>query len=83
MFVEEAGHGGQIVSMLRDARENINWQEVDGTEPDAVPVALSDMPPSPETHPEWDYHRWVLSMSGWEAFYGEDGQPIQSQVCHA
>ena len=80
--VEDAGHGGKIIGMLRDARENINWREIDPQEPDPSPVLMDDMPSSPDSHPEWDYHRWVLSDIGWTAWYDEHGRPVQPHVCH-
>ncbi|KAF3320116.1 Serine/threonine-protein [Carex littledalei] len=75
--VEDAGHGGKIITMLRDAGENINWREINPIEPDPEPIIGQEFPPSPDSHPEWDYHDWVLSNVAWQAWYDEHGRPVQ------
>jgi hypothetical protein len=78
--IEGHGHGAKLITMLRDARENIDWRKVQRDEPGAPPVMAAEMPPEPAEQPEWDFHRWVLSMSSWHAYFGEYGRPCLPQV---
>ena len=75
------GQEAKLVTMLRDAGENIDWRAVQPDEPDAPPVMTSEMPPEPSEQPEWDYHRWVLHMAGWHAYRDEQGRPVLPPVC--
>ena len=43
--IEDAGHEAKLVTMLRDAGENIDWRQVQPDEPDAPPVLNNEMPP--------------------------------------
>ena len=43
--IEDKGHGAKLVTMLRDAREDIDWRKIQPDEPDAPPVLNSEMPP--------------------------------------
>ncbi|XP_078180782.1 uncharacterized protein LOC144574647 [Carex rostrata] len=61
--IEDYGHEAKLVTMLRDAGEDIDWRKIKADEPDAPPVLNSEMPPTPTKQPEWDYHPWVLRVS--------------------
>jgi hypothetical protein len=80
--IEGHGHQAKLVTMLRDAGEDIDWRRVQRDEPDEPAVHASQMPPVPTSQPEWDYHRWVLSMSGWHGFFDEHGRAVLPQVWH-
>ena len=74
--IESHGHEAKLVTMLRDTGEEIDWRRVQADEPDAPPVMACEMPPEPSEQPEWNYHRWVLGMTGWHAFLDEHGRPV-------
>jgi len=80
--IERHGHEAKLVTMLRDAGEEIDWRKIQGNEPGAPLVMASEMPPEPTGHPVWDYHRWVQSMTGWHAYRDVHGRPVLPQVCH-
>ena len=79
--IEDKGHGAKLVTMLRDAGEDIDWRKIQPDEPDAPHVLNSEMPPEPSGRPEWDYHRFVLSTAGWHAYRDEHGRPFLPPVC--
>lgn len=79
-LIEDAGSGGRVISMLRDAGENIDWRAVDPDEQDAPPVFTRDMPSPPRLDGDWDYYHWVLSNSGWAAYYNSEGRPVAAPV---
>ena len=80
--LEDVGYDGHVINMLRDANENINWREVDGFEPDAPAITPSvEMPSPPGEQQPWDYHQWVLSTAGWQAYYDDDGRLVNPEVC--
>ena len=79
--IADHGHEVKLVTMLRDAGENIDWRSVQPDEPDAPPVLISEMPPEPLEQPEWDYHRWVLRMAVWHAYRDQHGRPVLPPVC--
>ena len=84
-LIEDAGSGGRVISMLRDARENIDWRAVNPDEADAAAVFTRDMPSPPRVDADWDYYQWVLSNSGWTAYYNSEGRPVQppvSRICY-
>ncbi|XP_078152710.1 uncharacterized protein LOC144547901 [Carex rostrata] len=78
-YIESHGHQAKLVTMLRDVEEEIDWPRVQADEPDVPPVMASEMPLEPLEQPEWDYHRWVLSMSGWHAFRDKHGRVVLPQ----
>ncbi|XP_078181603.1 uncharacterized protein LOC144575345 [Carex rostrata] len=77
--IENHGHEAKLVAMLRDAGEKIDWRRVQAAEPNEPFVRASEMPPEPSEQPEWDYHRWVLGISGWHTFLDEHGRPVLPQ----
>ena len=80
--IEDYGHGAKLITMLRDAGENIDWRQVQKDEPNAPAVLTSEMPPEPSGQPGWEYHRWVLRMAGWRAYRDAHGRPVLPPVCH-
>ena len=78
--IEDNGHEAKLVTMLRDAGENIDWRKIKSDEPDAPPVQTSEMPPTPTEQPGWDYHHFVLTMTGWHAYRDEHGRPVLPPV---
>jgi hypothetical protein len=84
-LIDDAGQSGRTINMLRDARENIDWRAVEPDEPDAPLVCTQDMPSPPRLDADWDYYHWVLSNSGWAAYYNSEGRPVQppvSRICY-
>ena len=80
--IESHGHEAKLVTMLRDAGEEIDWRKVQADESDEPYVRASEMPPEPSEQTGWDYHRWVLTMTGWHAFRDKHGRPVLPPVCH-